>query len=201
MHEHTHTHTRTRPCAYVRARTLAARESRQNIPGGVDPILCSDECRRRVPFLTVLGERPSERASERERERERKRERARESERGTPGRERCVARSLLTAPFLKCVLCYPRIPAASCLLPSPTPPACRIRPRSSSAHPDAHHSLKHTPTHPASSAPDAHPPGDCNLTDIDRPRGCNDIEKKLAPKTEISTGSLQCWSPAWWGRP
>ena len=49
------------------------------------PTLSSDERRRRVPFLTVLGERPSERASERERERERKRERARESERGTQG--------------------------------------------------------------------------------------------------------------------
>ena len=34
MHAHTHTHTRTRPCAYARARTLAARESSQNIVGG-----------------------------------------------------------------------------------------------------------------------------------------------------------------------
>ncbi len=33
MYAHTHTHTRTRPCAYACARTLAARESSQNIVG------------------------------------------------------------------------------------------------------------------------------------------------------------------------
>ena len=53
MHAHTHTHTRTRPCAHARARTLAARESRQNILGGS----CSLRPRRREtcadapPFL------------------------------------------------------------------------------------------------------------------------------------------------------
>jgi hypothetical protein len=91
--------------------------------------------------------RESERARKREREREnaRARERARESERATPGpyqaphspapksiaagRERCAAQRGRGSPHdfssASCSAhCYPRIPAASRLLPSPTPPAC-----------------------------------------------------------------------------
>ena len=86
-------------------------------------------------------ERESERASEREKENERERERVRESERLTPGpyqaphspapksidagREQCTAWSWHDFSIASCAApCHPRIPAASRLLPSPTPPTC-----------------------------------------------------------------------------
>jgi hypothetical protein len=58
MHAHPHTHTRTCPRAYASARTLAARQSRQIILGGLSLQTLSTTWRnvwRCAPFLTDLG--------------------------------------------------------------------------------------------------------------------------------------------------
>jgi len=57
-HAHTHTHACTRPHAYARARTLAVRQSRQSILGGLSLQTLSTTVRnvwRCAPFLKALG--------------------------------------------------------------------------------------------------------------------------------------------------
>jgi len=110
--------------------------------------LSSEERLRHAPFLTVLGERDreSERASERAREREREREKERESERERAWYPRAGA--VCSAVVAHCTISQVRPAHHTVILeslqrrafyPCPRRPHVAFRPRSSSAHPDAHH--------------------------------------------------------------